>query len=93
VLELHYRLPGTRVFDRPLIGTISRMVGQKGLDLMAALEALERAVMPFQNEPKRTHIPAHGNEQDFSWDRWARGYVRVYDRAIGQATVTAPVAP
>jgi starch synthase len=48
----------------------------------ALLEALRRAVTVFRDRVKWQALQAAGMRQDFSWDRSAREYVRIYERAV-----------
>jgi len=49
----------------------------------ALLAALTRALALFVDRRKWEALQAAGMRQDFSWDRSAREYVKIYDRAIG----------
>jgi len=46
------------------------------------LEALMRALALFPDTRKWRALQAAGMQQDFSWDRSAREYVKIYERAI-----------
>ena len=48
-------------------------------DLMAALQ---RALGTFRNKEEWTAMMQRGMSQDFSWDKPAAEYVRVYERVI-----------
>src|SRR5437762_6255012 len=48
----------------------------------ALLEALTRALTAFRDTKTWRAIQTAGMEQDFSWDRSAAEYVKIYDRAI-----------
>ena len=58
----------------------------------ALLEALNRACTIFGDAGKWRALQAAGMRQDFSWDRSAREYVKIYERALnaGRATGTQP---
>jgi starch synthase len=49
----------------------------------ALLEALNRALATFQNRRAWRALQRAGMKQDHSWDRSAREYVRIYERATG----------
>jgi starch synthase len=49
----------------------------------ALLEALARALRLFADTDAWRAVQLAGMRQDFSWDRSAREYVKIYDRAIG----------
>jgi starch synthase len=56
--------------------------------------ALARALRAFQNKAKWQALQAAGMKQDYSWDRSAREYVKIYKRASGsrlQASVRTEV--
>ncbi len=46
----------------------------------ALLNALQRALAAFRNQPKWRTLQAAGMAEDHSWDRSAREYVRIYER-------------
>jgi len=48
----------------------------------ALLEALARALTLFADPRKWRAVQVAGMQQDFSWDRSAREYVKIYERAI-----------
>ena len=48
----------------------------------ALLEALARALTLFADARKWRAVQVAGMQQDFSWDRSAREYVKIYERAI-----------
>jgi starch synthase len=48
----------------------------------ALLEALERARQAFANPRSWTRLQVAGMRQDFSWDRSAREYVKLYELAV-----------
>jgi starch synthase len=48
----------------------------------ALLEALRRALAVFEDRPKWREIQRTGMQHDYSWDRSAREYVKIYDRII-----------
>jgi starch synthase len=54
----------------------------RGYDPMALLDALERAFVTFKNKDEWTRMMRRGMAQDFSWEKPAHEYVRVYERAI-----------
>jgi starch synthase len=49
----------------------------------ALLEALTRALALFGDQRKWKALQRAGMQQDFSWDRSAREYVKIYERAAG----------
>ncbi|MGE3509806.1 MAG: glycogen synthase GlgA [Vicinamibacterales bacterium] len=51
----------------------------------AFLGALRRAIDLYREPVRWRALQLQGMKQDYSWDRSAREYVRVYDRAIKQA--------
>jgi starch synthase len=51
----------------------------------ALLEALQRALAAFRERPKWQALQLAGMRQDHSWDRSAREYVKIYERAIDRA--------
>jgi starch synthase len=51
----------------------------------ALLQVLRRALAAFQNPRKWRALQLAGMKQDHSWDRSAREYVRIYERAIQEA--------
>ncbi len=57
----------------------------------AFLGALRRAIALFGDPRAWRALQLAGMNQDYSWDRSAREYVRMYDRAIKQVAVTASV--
>jgi starch synthase len=52
----------------------------------ALLEALERALAAFGNPKIWKQLQLAGMRQDFSWDRSASEYVKLYERALGSAS-------
>ena len=52
----------------------------------ALLGALERAKTVFANPSNWKKLQVAGMRQDFSWDRSAREYVKLYESAIGTAS-------
>ena len=46
------------------------------------LDAIKRALGTFQNKEEWTGMMRRGMTQDFSWEKPAKEYVRVYERAI-----------
>ena len=52
----------------------------------ALLSALKRALSTFKNERKWQTMQAAGMKQDYSWDRSAREYVKIYELAIRGST-------
>jgi starch synthase len=48
----------------------------------ALLEALNRAFTIFGDAGKWRALQVAGMRQDFSWDRSAREYVKIYERAL-----------
>lgn len=53
-----------------------------GYDSDALLDALHRALAAFHNKEEWTGMMKRGMAQDFSWDKPAAEYVRVYERVI-----------
>lgn len=53
-----------------------------GYDSSALLDALRRALNSFRNKEEWTRIMQRGMAQNFSWDKPAKEYLRVYERAI-----------
>ncbi len=51
----------------------------------AMLGALARALAVFRDSRRWRSLQAAGMRQDYSWDRSAREYVKIYDRAIRQS--------
>jgi starch synthase len=51
----------------------------------ALLGALRRALATYRNPRKWAALQRAGMAQDFSWDRSAKEYVKIYDRAIKTA--------
>ena len=49
----------------------------------ALLRTLARALAAFANAPAWQALQATGMQQNFSWDRSAQEYVKIYKRAIG----------
>jgi starch synthase len=54
----------------------------RGYDPMALLAAVERALETFKNKDEWTRMMRRAMAQDFSWEKPAQEYVRVYERAI-----------
>jgi starch synthase len=54
----------------------------------ALLEALMRAFALFPDTRKWRALQVAGMQQDFSWDRSAREYVKIYERAIMKRAAT-----
>ena len=48
----------------------------------ALLEALRRAIQLYGDPPEWRKLQLNGMRQDHSWDRSAREYVRIYERAL-----------
>jgi starch synthase len=48
----------------------------------ALLEALNRALAAFADPPRWRALQMAGMQQDFSWDRSAREYVKIYERSL-----------
>jgi starch synthase len=46
------------------------------------LDAIHRALGTFRNKQEWTEMMKRGMAQDFSWDKPAAEYVRVYERVI-----------
>jgi len=55
----------------------------------AMLGALTRALTLFADGRRWHALQVAGMQQDFSWDRSAREYVKIYERAIGQRAAKA----
>jgi starch synthase len=53
-----------------------------GYDSNALLDAIRRALATFRDKKVWTAMMQRGMAQDFSWDKPAEEYVRVYERAI-----------
>ena len=53
-----------------------------GYDPNELMSALERALGTFKNKDEWTRMMRRGMEQDFSWEKPAHEYVRVYERVI-----------
>ena len=58
----------------------------------ALVEAVQRAVSAFRDQPLWTRLMRTGMRQDVSWDRSARAYVAVYERALALPQGTAPAS-
>jgi starch synthase len=59
----------------------------------ALVEAVQRAVAAFGQRPRWTSLMQAGMRQDFSWERSARDYVAVYERARAAAHRRRSLAP
>jgi len=59
----------------------------------ALLDALNRAITLFQDRAKWRALQRAGMKLDYSWDRSAQEYVKIYDRAIAQAATRVSAAP
>jgi starch synthase len=55
----------------------------------ALLDAIQRALRAFQDKPRWRQLQVRGMSEDHSWDRSAREYVKIYDRAFKEARDTA----
>ena len=53
-----------------------------GYSSSALLEAIQRALAAFRDKEEWTRMMLRGMAQDFSWDKPAAEYVRVYERVI-----------
>jgi starch synthase len=53
-----------------------------GYSPSALMEALHRALATFQKKDEWTRMMRRGMMQDFSWDKPAHEYVRVYERVV-----------
>jgi starch synthase len=53
-----------------------------GYSSSALLDAIHRALDTFRNKGAWTQMMKRGMEQDFSWEKPAQEYVRVYERAV-----------
>jgi starch synthase len=51
----------------------------------ALLEALNRALTVFADPAEWRTLQTSGMQQDFSWDRSAQEYVKMYERALAGA--------
>ena len=60
--------------------------GEPGMGKEALLEALRRALALYPDRKKWQRLQAAGMEQDHSWDRSAREYVKIYERALRPRT-------
>jgi starch synthase len=49
---------------------------------VALLDALNRALAVFADPPRWQALQTAGMQQDFSWDRSAREYVKIYERSL-----------
>jgi starch synthase len=56
----------------------------------ALLEALGRALMLYPNRQKWQALQITGMNQDHSWDRSAREYVKIYERALNAKRAARP---
>jgi starch synthase len=67
-----------------LADTVSRKTGFVFDDdsAPALLESLTRALALYRDTSKWRALQRAGMAQDFSWDRSAKEYVKIYDRAI-----------
>jgi starch synthase len=54
----------------------------------ALLEALNRALALYPNRQKWRRLQAAGMKVDHSWDRSAREYVKIYERAMKPRNLT-----
>src|SRR5262249_42179698 len=57
----------------------------------ALLQALQRALEVYRDRKKWRALQVAGMKEDHSWDRSAREYVKIYDRAIAQGGRVASV--
>ncbi len=53
-----------------------------GYDENALMDAIERALKMFKDKKKWAEIMKRGMTQDFSWEKPAQEYVRIYERVI-----------
>jgi starch synthase len=53
-----------------------------GYDPEALFDAIQRALATFRNKEEWTQLMKHGMAQDFSWDKSAHEYIRVYERVV-----------
>jgi starch synthase len=53
-------------------------------DPRALLEAIRRALEAFRDQRRWRTLQRTGMAEDHSWDRSAREYVKIYDRALGK---------
>jgi starch synthase len=54
----------------------------EGYDPNAFLDAIRRALATFRDKKLWKAMMLHAMEQDFSWEKPAQEYVRVYERAV-----------
>lgn len=54
----------------------------EGYDPWALMNAIERALKTFKNKAEWTAMMKRGMAQDFSWDKSAQEYVRIYERVV-----------
>jgi starch synthase len=54
----------------------------QGYDAGALMDAIERSLGVFRNKKQWTAIMKRGMAQDFSWQKPAQEYVRIYERVI-----------
>ena len=59
----------------------------------ALLETVRRAVAAFRDHELWARLVRTGMQQDFSWDRSAQTYVRLYERAVAKHPHASPLAP
>ncbi len=53
-----------------------------GYDSLGLLDAIHRALATFKDKKEWTAMMKRGMAQDFSWDKPAQEYVRVYERVV-----------
>ncbi len=53
-----------------------------GYDSSGLLDAIRRALETFRNKKEWTAMMKRAMAEDFSWDKPAQEYVRVYERVI-----------
>lgn len=58
----------------------------------AMLDAVERALATFRRQAAWKRLQIRGMRKDFSWDRSAEEYVKVYKRVIGTRRLSRPAA-
>jgi starch synthase len=74
---------GGRVAPKPGEGGTGFVLA--GYTPAALLDALRRAIGAFGDVRQWKAIQLAGMRQDFSWDRSAREYVKIYERALAGA--------
>lgn len=57
-----------------------------GYNPLDFLDAIRRALATFQNKEQWEEIMKRGMEEDFSWDKPAAEYVKIYERVVANRT-------